>query len=158
MTMHLERLAVAHLEAVAALEESGQVHPWRRATLAQAFADDTLEVWGAWRDAALLGYAVLAWLPFEAELQAITVAPKARRQGIAGMLLVHLVARARQGGAERLLLEVRESNAPALALYRQYGFDEDGRRRDYYPPVETRGDKREAAVLMSTSFKARAVD
>ncbi|WP_280540707.1 ribosomal protein S18-alanine N-acetyltransferase [Chromohalobacter sp. 11-W] len=156
--MHLERLAVAHLDAVAGLEEAGQAHPWRRATLARALADDTLEVWGAWRDATLLGHAVLAWLPFEAELQAITVAPHARRQGVAGMLLAHLVTSARQGGAERLLLEVRESNAPALALYRQYGFDEDGRRRDYYPPVETRGGKREAAVLMSMSLKARAGD
>ncbi|MCK2042361.1 ribosomal protein S18-alanine N-acetyltransferase [Chromohalobacter sp. TMW 2.2308] len=156
--MHLERLAVAHLESVAALEEAGQVHPWRRATLAQALADDTLEVWGAWRDAALLGYAVLAWLPFEAELQAITVVPHARRQGVAGMLLAHLVTRSRQGGAERLLLEVRESNAPALALYRRYGFSEDGRRRGYYPPVEARGSEREAAVLMSVSLQARAVD
>ncbi|WP_277809642.1 ribosomal protein S18-alanine N-acetyltransferase [Chromohalobacter canadensis] len=151
--MRLERLAVAHLDAVAALEEAGQVHPWKRATLARALADDTLEVWGAWRDAALLGYAVLAWLPFEAELQAITVVPHVRRQGVAGRLLAHLVTRARQGGAERLLLEVRASNTPALALYRQYGFDEDGRRRGYYPPV-TRGGEREAAVLMSTSLKA----
>ncbi|WP_261506500.1 ribosomal protein S18-alanine N-acetyltransferase [Chromohalobacter canadensis] len=158
MTMRLERLAVAHLDAVEALEAAGQVHPWKRATLARALADDTLEVWGAWRDAALLGHAVLAWLPFEAELQAITVAPNVRRQGIAGMLLAHIVTRARQGGAERLLLEVRASNAPALALYRQYGFDEDGCRHGYYPPVETRGGEREAAVLMSTSLKAQAVD
>ncbi|MDV6318046.1 ribosomal protein S18-alanine N-acetyltransferase [Chromohalobacter sp. HP20-39] len=158
MTMRLERLAVAHLDAVEALEEAGQVHPWRRATLARALVDDTLEAWGAWRDATLLGHAVLAWLPFEAELQAITVAPHARRQGVAGMLLAHLVTRARQGGAERLLLEVRESNAPALSLYRQYGFGEDGRRRGYYPPAETRGGEREAAVLMSRPLAARAVD
>ncbi|MCI0510867.1 [SSU ribosomal protein S18P]-alanine acetyltransferase [Chromohalobacter marismortui] len=153
--MRLERLDVSHLDAVMALAEAGQAHAWGRATLAQALNDDTLEAWGAWRDALLLGYAVLAWLPFEAELQAITVAPSARRQGMAGMLLTHLVTRAHQGGAERLLLEVRASNAPALALYRQYGFDEDGRRHGYYPPVGTRGGKREAAVLMSRPLAAR---
>ncbi|WP_280567766.1 ribosomal protein S18-alanine N-acetyltransferase [Chromohalobacter sp. 296-RDG] len=156
--MRLERLAAAHLNAVEALEEAGQAHPWKRAILERALDDDTLDVWGAWQGATLLGHAVLAWLPFEAELQAITVAPHARRQGVAGMLLAHLVTRARQGGAERLLLEVRENNAPALALYRQYGFGEDGRRRGYYPPLGTRGGEREAAVLMSRPLEVRAAD
>ncbi|MCK0716334.1 ribosomal protein S18-alanine N-acetyltransferase [Chromohalobacter sarecensis] len=156
--MRLERLTPAHLDALEALEAAGQVHPWKRATLARALADDTLDVWGAWRDATLLGHAVLAWLPFEAELQAITVAPQVRRQGVAGILLAHLVTRARQRGAERLLLEVRESNAPALALYRRYGFDEDGRRRGYYSPAEARGGVREAAILMSRPLAVRAVD
>ena len=147
--MHLERLGATHLEAVAEVERLGQTHPWTRDTLARALDDAMLEVWGAWRAQTLLGFAVLARLPFEVELQALTVRPEARRQGVGHDLLRHLVTRAEALAAERLLLEVREGNAPALALYRQLGFREDGRRPGYYPPTDASAGKRETAVLMS---------
>ena len=44
----------------------------------------------------------------------------------------HLVRRARQEGAEALLLEVRSDNVAALALYRRLGFTELTVRRGYY--------------------------
>jgi ribosomal protein S18 acetylase RimI-like enzyme len=48
-------------------------------------------------------------------------------------------------GGRRLLLEVRNSNNAAIALYRKFGFSDDGVRREYYPAA----DGREDALLMS---------
>lgn len=60
-----------------------------------------------------------------------------RRQGIADELMRALIAQWNDLGGTALLLEVRESNAPARALYLKYGLREVGLRRSYYhDPVE----------------------
>ena len=46
----------------------------------------------------------------------------------------------RAGGATTLLLEVRPSNAKALAMYRHFGFAQIGVRRGYYPAASGRED------------------
>lgn len=66
------------------------------------------------------------------ELENIVVARVYRGRGIATQLLERLVAVARERRAEKVLLEVRESNSAARALYRKLGFRESGRRRSYY--------------------------
>ncbi|MFC3284314.1 GNAT family N-acetyltransferase [Litchfieldella rifensis] len=145
----LQRLDVGWKTALAAVELAGQPHPWTPAQLAEALADPHIRVWGALdRQARLLGFAVLQRLPFDAELQAITVALPARRRGIASTLLARGGDDAAEWGSERLLLEVRAGNTAAIALYRQCGFEEDGRRRGYYPPARA-GGEREDALLMS---------
>jgi [ribosomal protein S18]-alanine N-acetyltransferase len=78
------------------------------------------------------GYAVVAVVDDVAELQRIGVAPAGRRTGIASALLDRVVAHARGVGAVRLLLEVREDNEPARALYARAGVAEIARRRRYY--------------------------
>jgi ribosomal-protein-alanine N-acetyltransferase len=61
----------------------------------------------------------------------------ARRAGLGRFLLETALARARRAGARLALLEVREGNLGARALYRASGFAEIGRRREYYTnPVE----------------------
>jgi ribosomal-protein-alanine N-acetyltransferase len=97
---------------------------------------------------ALAGYALVARLPFEAELQVILVRPERRRLGLGAKLLRAVIAQGKGWGSERLLLEVRAGNAPALTLYHRLGFLEDGHRRGYYQP-STPGSQREDAVLMS---------
>ncbi|HET9499309.1 MAG TPA: GNAT family N-acetyltransferase, partial [Marmoricola sp.] len=67
-----------------------------------------------------------------AELQRIAVGVEHRRRGLASELLDAVVATAREGGADRLLLEVREDNADALAFYAARDFVEVDRRRRYY--------------------------
>ncbi|WP_355659510.1 ribosomal protein S18-alanine N-acetyltransferase [Halomonas salifodinae] len=147
MMPELVRLVGGDLPDLLALERAGQLHPWSERQLADALADEAAWVWGIRDGAALLGQAIVYRLPFEAELQAITVSPLARRRGLARRLLAEVIATAREWGSERLLLEVRAGNAPALALYRAAGFAEDGRRRGYYPGGA--GAPREDAVLMS---------
>ena len=66
------------------------------------------------------------------ELEAVVTAPDSLRQGIGRALTKAVLAWARMLGAERVVLEARVSNAPALGLYARLGFREDGVRRAYY--------------------------
>lgn len=73
----------------------------------------------------------------EASLYTLTVSPKARRTGAGGALLRESMEALRGEGAETAFLEVRASNAGAIALYEQAGFVADGRRpRFYQNPTE----------------------
>ena len=84
------------------------------------------------QDGTVAGFAVASVVSDVAELQRIAVQPGLRRGGQASALLESVVSLARDGGADRLLLEVRETNAPALAFYAARGFVEVARRPRYY--------------------------
>jgi [ribosomal protein S18]-alanine N-acetyltransferase len=73
----------------------------------------------------------------EWEIENVVVAEKFRRCGIAAELMCSLIAQWENSAGSAVLLEVRESNAAARALYTKCGFRESGRRRAYYrDPVE----------------------
>lgn len=84
------------------------------------------------RDDIPLGFVLIQTVLDEAEINTIVVAKEARKQGVARKLLSAVFDRLREEGVGRLLLEVAEDNAPAITLYRQLGFDEIGRRKNYY--------------------------
>ncbi len=80
----------------------------------------------------LVGFAVAYRVDVEAELWNIAVAPRFRRQGIATSLLKQICQTLATAGAQRLFLEVRSSNAPALELYHGLGFMPLLTRKGYY--------------------------
>lgn len=96
------------------------------------------------KDDTLLGHGVMAVAVDEAHVLNLCVDPEAQGQGYGRTLLGHLMVKARAGGATRMLLEVRVSNAAAQALYASVGFIEIGMRRNYYPG---RGGREDAIVL-----------
>jgi len=83
-------------------------------------------------DDEVVGHAVASIVADIAELQRIAVDPAHRRRGLAAALLGAVVAEATQGGADRLLLEVRENNAGAIGFYAAHDFVEIDRRPRYY--------------------------
>ncbi|QGN56946.1 GNAT family N-acetyltransferase [Nostocoides sp. HKS02] len=88
-----------------------------------------LTFWSLWDGEAVLGCAALRELdPSHAELKSMRTAPAHRRRGVAGALLDHVVAVARNHGYSRLSLETgpTEEFAPARALYAGYGFSPCG--------------------------------
>ena len=97
-------------------------------------------------DGEVLGYFVAMPGFEEMHLLNITVAAAHEGRGHARAMLASLYELCEPYGASALWLEVRESNARARALYLREGFDEAGRRRDYYPAPQGR---REDAVLMT---------
>lgn len=68
----------------------------------------------------------------EVELLLIAVDPDERGRGLGAMLVETACRDAARRGASEVFLEVRENNAAAQALYRRAGFQEIGRRADYY--------------------------
>ena len=84
------------------------------------------------RPVQLSGYLFARAAAGEAEILSIAVMPAAQRRGVARMLLSNAFQALARRGARRLVLEVASDNDPALGLYRDAGFAEVGRRRDYY--------------------------
>lgn len=96
---------------------------------------------------AVAGYAGLMYVLDEGYISNIAVLPEFRRRGIASALIGDMLGRAKELGLSFLTLEVRESNAPARALYSASGFSDVGIRRGYYE--NPRGN----AVLMTRFIK-----
>ncbi|MGN6250556.1 MAG: GNAT family N-acetyltransferase [Marmoricola sp.] len=123
----------ADLDAIAGLEEACLgPDAWSRGLVEQGLAGTLPTVRYLVAGDPVTGHAVVSVAGDVAELQRIGVAPAARRTGVASALLARVVALSRAGGADRLLLEVREDNHGALAFYAERGFVEIDRRRTYY--------------------------
>ena len=146
------KLSIEALPAIMEVERQGKSLPWSAAMVRDSLRARHLQVWGAFDMPAnvLVGFAVLSVVSDEAELLAMTIAAHLRRQGIGNRLLDFLLDQARACHARQLFLEVRQTNFPAIGLYRKLGFDYAGRRKGYYP-VLTRQD-REDALLMSVAL------
>jgi [ribosomal protein S18]-alanine N-acetyltransferase len=80
----------------------------------------------------ILGFLVARHVASEWELENIVIASHAQRKGLGSQLLQALLDHAKRAKADSIFLEVRESNAPARALYETTGFQQTGRRRSYY--------------------------
>jgi ribosomal-protein-alanine N-acetyltransferase len=73
----------------------------------------------------------------QAHINNLAVVPELRGRGFGTQLLEAVIAEAAHLGATELTLEVRESNKPALQLYRSAGFKQEGVRKNYYTkPIE----------------------
>ena len=122
--------------------------PWSRNMLAEEL-DNALAAFLAALDGtgAVVGYAGLQVVLDEGYILNIAVRPDCRRQQIASQLLEVFINFAQGNRLSFLTLEVRASNAPAIALYERWGFAEAGRRRNYYE------HPREDAVIMTREFK-----
>ena len=92
-----------------------------------------------------VGFSLMRAVVDEAELLLIAVAPEARQRGVGTMLIDHFIAIARDDGAHRLHLEVRDGN-DAVSLYQAAGFVPVGRRLHYYRGPD--GDRFDAITLM----------
>ncbi len=82
-------------------------------------------------DGLAAGFSLYRTLGPEAELLLLAVAPEFQRRGVGRTLLDHFLDNARQSGATKVHLEVRDGN-PAVQMYRGAGFRLQGRRRKYY--------------------------
>ena len=96
-----------------------------------------------------------------AEIERIGVLPEQRGQGWGALLVREATAAFANRGAREIYLEVRESNVAARALYKACGFEENGRRPNYYDDGEDddgedddgEDDDGEDAILMKIDVK-----
>lgn len=127
------------LDAVADLERAAHARPWSRGVFEQELtrSDDRSYV-VAVDGEEIIGYGGIQFLGDDAHITNVVVRPDRRRRGIAARIVADLLGVARRAGATAATLEVRGSNAAALALYRRLGFAPVGVRRRYYddPPED----------------------
>lgn len=95
----------------------------------------------------VVGYALFWHVVDELQLLNVAVAERARRQGLGRALVRDLLAYGRTQGAARVLLEVRASNAAAIALYEGLGFTRFNVRERYYADGE---DALEMLVVLAS--------
>ncbi|WP_420809770.1 ribosomal protein S18-alanine N-acetyltransferase [Herbaspirillum robiniae] len=137
------------VEAVVEIENAVYSHPWTRGnfldSLYSGYQAQTLRD----GDHALLGYFLVMLAVEEAHLLNISVAAAHQHKGLGQMLLNQATMLAGRHGMRTMLLEVRESNAHAIKVYRRYGFSEIGRRKNYYPAAD---NAREGAIVMSLAL------
>ena len=127
--IEIVRMNESHVSAVAELERQNFSDPWPDIAV-RGELTNKLALWlVALEDGEVVGYVGSQTVLQEADMMNIAVADSHRRRGIARMLVEELI---RQLDAYQLTLEVRASNAPAIALYEKLGFTQVGLRKNYY--------------------------
>jgi len=143
------------LAYVAALERQIHAAPWSLGNFRDALAAGYCAMVGE-REGRIVAFGVLMLAPGEAQVLNLSVVPDARRAGLGRALLRRLIDVAVRARAGQCFLEVRVSNAAALALYAAEGFEPVARREDYYPPTST--TPREDALVLRRDLTARPPD
>lgn len=128
----IRKLVPGDVPGVLLLQSScREIAQWTAADYKQVAGGD-MAGWVAEEDDGIAGFLVARTLGREAEILNIAVRPDARRRGVGSNLLVEAVVWSTDLRAERVLLEVRESNTSAIGFYERQGFRVAGRRRGYY--------------------------
>ena len=128
---------------VAALEQICFAVPWSLAALESELRNPLAIYFVGLERGEVAGYAGMHGICGEGHITNIAVAPDMRRRGVARALLDALLAHAHEHEFTLLTLEVRASNAAAVALYEAAGFYVAGRRKQYYD------NPREDALIMT---------
>ena len=110
--------------------------PWSKLSLLGELKNDVAVYLVLEQEGRVVGYGGMWVVCDEAHVTNIAVLPECRRRGYARALLLALMRRALNRGATSMTLEVRETNAPAQALYRQMGFEQNGSARGTIPTRE----------------------
>ena len=134
--MLIRRMTLEDIPAVVEIEKACFSLPWREKSCEDSLSrEDT--VFLVCSDEGVTGYMGL-YLSFdEASVTNVAVSPEFRKKGYGEALVTAAKEFAKEAGVESIFLEVRQSNAPALSLYKKLGFEELGIRKKFYEhPVE----------------------
>ena len=133
MNMTIARMEEQHIEAVADLEAMCFSTPWTEENLRSSLANKTDYFFVALAEEEdVIGYIGVSVVADSCFINNIAVYPACRRQGVGTALLKIAIMTADVNSTEFISLEVRESNAAAIALYEALGFEEMGRRKNFY--------------------------
>jgi len=144
MNLQIRTMTVDDVPAVVELDQRSFSLPWPERSFRFEVTDNPASrCWVAEVDGRIVGM-IVAW-SFADEVHIATLATHTdfRRQGIARILLAHVLKQALLEGAVSSFLEVREGNLAAQEMYRKFGYQVSGRRPYYYK------DNNEDAILMT---------
>ena len=140
--MTFTEMKAEHVPQVAQLEKLCFADPWSEMSI----ESELKSIWSYWvvavEDEQVVGYVGSQSSIDETDIMNIAVHPGWRRRGIAESLIDYLIKDLKNRGSHALMLEVRVSNDPAIALYEKLGFRQVGLRKNYY-----RNPKEDALIL-----------
>lgn len=142
-------MTLEDIPAVRQIEHDGYDFPWSENLFEQSIKSTKYCV-VALEQNKIIGYAILSYVVGEAELLNICIAKGAQGRGHAKVLLQHVIDHATKKDNQDMYLEVRKTNAPAIYIYEQAGFNEIGLRKNYYA---TKAGKEDAILMALPLFK-----
>ena len=140
--IHFRQMTPEDAAGVELVEKASFAVPWSREAFWQEAASERAFYLLVLEDERIIGYAGTWIILDEAQITNVAIAPEYRGQGIGSQLMTELIRQVKARGATAMTLEVRPSNAPAIALYTSFGFRDTGRRPGYYQ------DNGEDAIIM----------
>ncbi len=144
MSYVIRKMTLDDFDQVVAIDQISFSLPWPARSFRFELTDNPASrCWVVELDGRVVAMLVGWFIVDELHIATIATHPEFRGQGIGRDLLSHALRSAREEGAVKSFLEVRESNEVAQKMYRSFGFVEDGRRSEYYK------DNAEDAILMS---------
>ena len=126
------KMETEHVAHVAALEQECFSAPWSENAISSELQNPLATWFVAMDEGEFAGYVGSQAVMGEADMMNLAVHPDYRRRGVGEQLVLQLVDHLRRQGSHILMLEVRASNEPAIALYKKLGFIQVGRRPNYY--------------------------
>ena len=137
-----------HLDELERLERICFSRPWSKRMLGEELENQCAAFLVAEDESGtVLGYAGLLVMMDEGYITNVAVFPEYRRLGVAAKIIEVYMNFAQANQLAFLTLEVRPSNAAAIALYQRFGFEEVGRRKNYYDLPK------EDALILTRYFK-----
>lgn len=144
--MIIEKMEMKHIGAIAEIEKCEFGLSCAEKTLLKELENKIAAYFVATEENEVLGYIGIWNICGEGEVINTATRKNKRRMGVATRLLNEAFSFCREKGIKTLHLEVRETNIPAICLYKKLGFIKDGERKNYY-------DGKETAILMSRNFE-----
>ena len=148
MKVNILPMNADHLEELEKLERICFSRPWSKKMLAEELENQCAAFLVAEEPLThkVVGYAGLMVMADEGYITNVAVFPEYRRRGIAAQIIKVFCDFAQGNHLAFLTLEVRPSNAAAISLYNSFGFEEVGRRKNYYDLP------REDALILTRNF------
>ena len=134
LNIKIRRMEVSDVDNVIEIEKAAYGnHHWSKDSFLSEITNELARYYSAFdENGKLIGYAGSWHILEEAHITNIAVAPELRRKHIGETLLTAIIDDCYKNMVKYITLEVRVSNAPAIALYEKYGFKSFGTRVGYY--------------------------
>ncbi len=138
----IRRMAESDLEIVSSIEREIFTDPWSVNAFKTDLQNEMAFPMVAEFESKIVGYSNIYIVAGEAQIGNFAVASGFRKRGVGKLLMNEIMDKASENKCHVIFLEVRESNTPAVELYKSYGFSSAGQRKDYY------SNPKENAILM----------
>lgn len=134
-----EKATIEISEAFYAVADSGfnESSPWTTESIYLSIGSENSTVFYASIDEKIVGFIVASETPFTLDIYLVVVDEEYKNRQIGRRLFQTLIQYAKEKEIPEILLETRQSNHPAIALYKRVGFEKVGVRKAYYSsPIE----------------------
>jgi ribosomal-protein-alanine N-acetyltransferase len=134
--MKIQSLTIDNAKELSGLNECNFNDGWTESMIISAFNGGRFFAFGAFIEDKLIASVTLSLGDEDADIEGIVVDKSQRGKGIASQLIDMAHDFIKENGKQKVLLEVRESNLPAISLYKKVGYKKISVRKRYYSDDE----------------------